>query len=105
MKENINVDDYIIDILQRCLNVPALAFGANTVEPYKELQYITQTASYICYLYNMYKINKHNLKEYKNDKETLEEIKGRMSEYLEEIQEKCKELEEFYKQREKEGWN
>lgn len=105
MKENISVDDYITDILQRCLNVPALAFGANTVEPYKELQYITQTASYICYLYNMYKINKRNLKEYKDDRETLEEIKRRMSEYLEKIQEKCKELEEFYNQREKEGWN
>lgn len=105
MKENIKIDDYVIEILQKCLNVPALAFGTNTVEPYKELQYITQTASYICYLYNMYKINKHNLKEYKGEEDTLKEIKKRMSEYLEKIQEKCEELEGFYNQRVKEGWN
>lgn len=105
MKEKIKIDDYVIDILQKCLNVPTLAFGANTVEPYKELQYITQTASYICYLYNMYKINKHNLKEYKDDEETLKEIKKRMSEYSEKIQEKCEELEGFYNIRVKEGWN
>lgn len=101
MKE---IDDYVMDILQKCLNVPQLAFGANTVEPYKELQYITQTASYICYLYNMYKINKHNLKEYKDDKGTLTEIKRRMSEYVDEIQEKCEELEGFYNKRVEEGW-
>jgi hypothetical protein len=99
------IDDYVMNVLQKCLNVPPLAFGANTVEPYKELQYITQTTSYICYLYNMYKINKHNLKEYKDDKETLTEIKRRMSEYLDEIQEKCEELEGFYNKRVEEGWN
>lgn len=102
MKE---IDDYVMNVLQKCLNVPSLAFGANTVEPYKELQYITQAASYICYLYNMYKINKQNLKEYKDDKETLTEIKRRMSEYADEIQEKCEELEEFYNKRVEEGWD
>ncbi len=104
MKENIKIDDYVIDILQKCLNVPPLAFGANTVEPYKELSYITQRAGYICYLYNIYKINKHNLKEYKDNEDTLKEIKRRLSEYSKEIREKCEELEEFYNQRVKEGW-
>lgn len=99
MKDKIKIDDYVTDVLQKCLNVPPLVFGANTVEPYKELQYITQTASYICYLYNMYKINKHNLKEYKDDADTLQEIKRRMSEYSDEIQEKCEELEGFYNKR------
>ena len=101
MKE---IDDYVTGVLEKCLNVPSLAFGANTVKPYKELQYITQTASYICYLYNMYKINKNNLKEYKDDKETLTEIKRRMSEYTNKIQEKCEELEGFYNKRVEKGW-
>lgn len=105
MKEKVKIDDYITNVLQKCLNVPPLRFGANTVEPYKELQYTTQTASYICYLYNMYKINKSNLKVYEDDKDTLREIKQRISDYSEEIIEKCKELEEFYDKREKEGWN
>ena len=102
MKE---IDDYVMNVLYKCLNVPRLSFGANTVEPYKELQYITETASYICYSYNMYKINKYNLKEYKDDKETLNELKRRMSEYIDKIQEKCEELEEFYNKRTEEGWD
>lgn len=98
------IDDYVIDLLQKCLSVPPLAFGASTVEPYKELQYITQKACYICYLYNMYRINKANLKIYKDDKETLIEIKQRMSDFLKEIVEKGKELEEFHDKRTREGW-
>lgn len=100
MKEN-----ELIELLQKCLNVPKLAFGANTVEPYKELQYITETASYICYLQNMYLINKNNLKIYKDDEETIRDIKKRMKQFTEELKEKCQELEEFYNKREKEGWN
>ena len=52
MKEN-----DLIELLHKVLNVPKLAFGANTVEPYKELQYITEKADYILYLQNMYLIN------------------------------------------------
>ena len=103
--EKINIDDYVIDTLQKCLNVPPLKFGTNTVESYRELQYITQTASYICCLYNMYKINKYNLKVYKNDKDALNDIKRRMIECSEEIQVKCKELEKFYNKRVEEGWD
>jgi len=84
--------------------VPKLAFGANTVEPYKELQYITETASYICYLQNMYLINKDNLKIYKDD-ETIQNIKENISRISEEIKEKCQELEEFYDKRVREGGN
>ena len=62
MKEN-----DLIELLHKVLNVPKLAFGANTVEPYKELQYITEKADYILYLQNMYLINKNNLKIYKDD--------------------------------------
>ena len=100
MKEN-----ELIELLQKCLNVPKLAFGANTVEPYKELQYIAETASYICYLQNMYLINKDNLKIYKDDKDTMQNIKENISRISEEIKEKCQELEEFYDKRVKEGWN
>lgn len=100
MKEN----DFI-ELLQKCLNVPKLAFEANTVEPYKELQYITETASYICYLQNMYLINKDNLKIYKDDEETIQNIKENISRISEEIKEKCQELEEFYDKRVREGWN
>lgn len=100
MKEN-----ELIELLQKCLNVPKLAFGANIVEPYKELQYITETASYICYLQNMYLINKYNLKIYKDDKDTMQNIKENISRISEEIREKCQELEEFYDKRVKEGWN
>jgi hypothetical protein len=95
----------LIELLQKCLNVPKLAFGANTVEPYKELQYITETASYICYLQNMYLINKDNLKIYKDDEETIQNIKENISRISEEIKEKCQELEEFYDKRVREGWN
>ncbi len=100
MKEN-----DLIELLQKCLNAPKLAFGANTVEPYKELQYITETASYICYLQNMYLINKDNLKIYKDDEEIIQNIKENISRISEEIKEKCQELEEFYDKRVREGWN
>ena len=100
MKEN-----DLIELLQKCLNVPKLAFGANTVEPHKELQYITETASYICYLQNLYLINKDNLKIYKDDEETIQNIKENISRISEEIKEKCQELEEFYDKRVREGWN
>lgn len=98
------IDDYVIDILQKCLSVPPLAFGANTVEPYKELEYITQKACNICYLYNMYKLNRANLKVYRDDKEMLIEIKQRMSYFSKEIVEKGKELEDFHDKRTREGW-
>lgn len=100
MKEN----DLIV-LLQKCLNVPKLAFGANTVEPYKELQYITEKADYILYLQSIYLINKNNLKIYKNDEETIQNIKENISRISEEIKEKCQELEEFFDKRVKEGWN
>ena len=100
MKEN-----ELIELLQKCLNVPKLAFGANTVEPYKELQYIIETADYILYLQSMYLINKNNLKIYKDDEETMRYIKERMNQFTEELKEKCQELEEFYNKRVKEGWN
>lgn len=100
MKEN-----ELIELLQKCLNVPKLVFGANTVEPYKELQYITETASYICYLQNMYLISRNNLKIYKDDEEIIRDIKETMKQFTEELKEKCQELEEFYNKREKEGWN
>lgn len=100
MKEN-----DLIELLQKCLNVPKLAFGANTVEPYKELQYITEKADYILYLQSMYLINKNNLKIYKDDKDTMQNIKENISKISEELKEKCQELEEFYDQRVKEGWN
>ena len=100
MKEN-----ELIELLQKCLNVPKLAFGANTVEPYKELQYIIEKADYILYLQSMYLINKNNLKIYKDDKETMRYIKERMNQFTEELKEKCQELEEFYNKRVKEGWN
>ena len=77
MKEN----DLIV-LLQKCLNVPKLAFGANTVEPYKELQYITEKADYILYLQSIYLINKNNLKIYKNykreHKQNIRKNKGKM---------------------------
>ena len=98
------IDDYVIDILQKCLSVPPLAFGVDTVEPYKALQYITQKACDICYLYNMYRINRANLKIYRDDKEMLIEIKQRMSEFSKEIVEKGKELEAFYDERRRKGW-
>ncbi len=100
MKEN-----ELIELLQKCLNVPKLAFGANTVEPYKELQYIIEKADYILYLQSMYLINKNNLKIYKDDEETMRYIKERMNQFTEELKEKCQELEEFYNKRVKEGWN
>lgn len=100
MKEN-----DLIELLQKCLNVPKLAFGANTVEPYKELQYITEKADYILYLQNMYLINKNNLKIYKDDEDTIQNIKENISRISEEIKKKCQELEEFYDKRVKEGWN
>lgn len=100
MKEN-----ELIELLQKCLNVPKLAFGANTVEPYKELQYIIETADYILYLQSMYLINKNNLKIYKDDEETIQNIKENISRISEEIKEKCQELEEFYDKRVKEEWN
>ena len=100
MKEN-----DLIELLQKCLNVPKLAFGANTVEPYKELQYITEKADYILYLQSMYLINKNTLKIYKDDEETIQNIKENISRISEEIKEKCQELEEFYDKRVKEGWN
>nr|DAF61741.1 MAG TPA: hypothetical protein [Siphoviridae sp. ct1yA16] len=100
MKEN----DLIV-LLQKCLNVPKLAFGANTVEPYKELQYITEKADYILYLQSIYLINKNNLKIYKNDEETIQNIKENISRISEKIKEKCQELEEFFDKRVKEGWN
>lgn len=100
MKEN-----ELIELLQKCLNVPKLAFGANTVEPYKELQYIIQTADYILYLQSMYLINKNNLKIYKDDEETMRYIKESMNQFTEELKEKCQELEEFYNKRVKDGWN
>lgn len=98
------IDDYVIDLLQKCLSVSPLAFEANTVEPYKALQYITQKACSICYLYNMYRMNRANLKVYRDDKEKLIEIKQRMSDFSKEIVEKGKELEEFYDKRTREGW-
>lgn len=100
MKEN-----ELIELLQKCLNVPKLAFGANTVEPYKELQYIIEKADCILYLQSMYLINKNNLKIYKDDEETMRCIKERMKQFTEELKEKCQELEEFYNKRVKEGWN
>lgn len=100
MKEN-----DLIELLQKCLNVPKLAFGANTVEPYKELQYIIENADYILYLQSMYLINKNNLKIYKDDEETIQNIKENISRISEKIKEKCQELEEFYDKRVKEGWN
>ena len=100
MKEN-----DLIKLLQKCLNVPKLAFGANTAEPYKELQYITEKADYILYLQSMYLINKNNLKIYKDDEETIQNIKENISRISEEIKEKCQELEEFYDKRVREGWN
>ena len=100
MKEN-----ELIKLLQKCLNVPKLAFGANTVEPYKELQYITETADYILYLQSMYLINKNNLKIYNDDEETIRDIKQRMEQLTRELKEKCKELEEFYDKRVREGWD
>ncbi len=100
MKEN-----ELIELLQKCLNVPKLAFGANTVEPYKELQYIIETADYILYLQSMYLINKNNLKIYKDDEETMRYIKESMNQFTEELKEKCQELEEFYNKRVKDGWN
>jgi hypothetical protein len=95
----------LIVLLQKCLNVPKLAFGANTVEPYKELQYITEKADYILYLQSIYLINKNNLKIYKNDEETIQNIKENISRISEKIKEKCQELEEFFDKRVKEGWN
>ncbi|OKZ85842.1 MAG: hypothetical protein BHW09_08065 [Clostridium sp. CAG:245_30_32] len=100
MKEN-----DLIELLHKVLNVPKLAFGANTVEPYKELQYITEKADYILYLQNMYLINKNNLKIYKDDEDTIQNIKENISRISEEIKKKCQELEEFYDKRVKEGWN
>lgn len=100
MKEN-----ELIELLQKCLNVPKLAFGANTVEPYKELQYITETADYILYLQSMYLINKNNLKVYKDDEETIRDIKQNMKRLTEELKEKCQVLEEFYDKRVREGWD
>lgn len=85
MKEN----DLIV-LLQKCLNVPKLAFGANTVEPYKELQYITEKADYILYLQSIYLINKNNLKIYKNDEETIQNIKENISRISEEIKKNAK---------------
>ena len=52
----------------------------------------------------MYRINRANLKVYRDDKETLTEIKQRMSDYSKEIVEKGKELEDFYDKRTREGW-
>lgn len=98
MKEN-----ELIELLQKCLNIPKLAFGANTVEPYKELQYITETADYILYLQSMYLINKNNLKVYKDDEETIRDIKQNMKRLTEELKEKCQVLEEFYDKRVREG--
>lgn len=100
MKEN-----ELIELLQKCLNVPKLAFGTNTVEPYKELQYITETADYILYLQSMYLINKNNLKVYKDDEETIRDIKQNMKRLTEELKEKCQVLEEFYDKRVREGWD
>lgn len=100
MKEN-----ELIELLQKCLNVPKLAFGANTVEPYKELQYITETADYILYLQSMYLINKNNLKVYKDDEETIRDIKQNMKRLTEELKEKCQVLEEFYDKRVRKGWD
>lgn len=100
MKEN-----ELIELLQKCLNVPKLAFGANTVEPYKELQYITETADYILYLQSMYLINKNNLKVYKDDEETIRDIKQNMKRLTEALKEKCQVLEEFYDKRAREGWD
>lgn len=100
MKEN-----ELIELLQKCLNIPKLAFGANTVEPYKELQYITETADYILYLQSMYLINKNNLKVYKDDEETIRDIKQNMKRLTEELKEKCQVLEEFYDKRVREGWD
>lgn len=100
MKEN-----ELIELLQKCLNVPKLAFGANTVEPYKELQYITETADYILYLQSMYLINKNNLKVYKDDEETIRDIKQNMKRLTEALKEKCQVLEEFYDKRVREGWD
>lgn len=100
MKEN-----DLIELLHKVLNVPKLAFGANTVEPYKELQYITEKADYILYLQNMYLINKNNLKIYKDNEDTIKNIKENISRISEEIKKKCQELEEFYDKRVKEGWN
>ena len=100
MKEN-----ELIELLKKCLNVPKLAFGANTVEPYKELQYITETADYILYFQSMYLINKNNLKVYKDDEETIRDIKQNMKRLTEELKEKCQVLEEFYDKRVREGWD
>ncbi len=95
----------LIELLQKCLNVPKLAFGANTVEPYKELQYIIEKADYILYLQSIYLINKNNLKIYKDDKDTMQNIKENISRISEELKEECQELEEFYDKRAREGWN
>lgn len=100
MKEN-----ELIELLQKCLNVPKLVFGANTVEPYKELQYIIEKADYILYLQSTYLINKNNLKIYKDDKDTMQNIKENISRISEELKEECQELEEFYDKRAREGWN
>lgn len=75
------------------------------MEPYKELQYITEKADYILYLQSIYLINKNNLKIYKNDEETIQNIKENISRISEKIKEKCQELEEFFDKRVKEGWN
>lgn len=97
-------EDDLIELLRKCLNVPKLAFGANTVEPYKELQYITENADCILYLQSMYLASKNNLKIYKDDEESRRNIKENISRISEEIKEKCQELEEFYDKRVKEGW-
>lgn len=98
-------EDDLIELLKKCLNVHKLAFGANTVEPYKELQYITEIAYCILYLQSMYLASKNNLKIYKDDEESRRNIKENISRISEEIKEKYQELEEFYDKRVKEGWN
>ena len=105
MKEIKDIEGYVVNILCKCLNVPGLKFGANTVKPYQELQDITQQASYICYLLNSYRISKQNLKIYRDDKDTITEIKRKIKILEEDIEKKCKELEDFYNQRTRDGWN
>lgn len=94
----------VIDLLAKCLNVPGLSFGANTVNPYKELQFITQKASYICTLLGQIKLHNKNLKLYKDDNETIENIKYNLKEAEEELLINCNELKDFYNKRNQEGW-
>lgn len=94
----------VIELLAKCLNVPPLCFGANTVNPYKELQFITQKASYICTLLGEIKLHNKNLKLYKDDDSTIENIKYNLKEAEEKLRINCNEVKEFYNKREKEGW-